>query len=48
MAECDEEPESVWYVDSGGSDSHSSGGETEETIMSGDSDSDSDCGMLER
>ena len=47
MSECDEEPMSVWDVDSGGSDSHSTGTETDEKVMSGDSDSDSDCAMLE-
>ena len=42
MSECDEEPMSVWDVDSGGSDGHSTGTETDETVMSGDSDGDSD------
>ena len=46
MLECDEEPESIWDVDSGGSGSRSSGGETDETIVSGDSGSDSDCNVL--
>ena len=47
MSECDEGPMSVWDVDSGGSDSHNTGTETEEAVMSGDSDSDSDYAMLE-
>ena len=41
------EPVSVWDVDSGGSDSHSSNEETNESIMSGDSDSGHDCDVLE-
>ena len=47
MSECDEEPVSVWDVESRGSDSHSSSEETNETIMSGDSESGSDCDVLE-
>ena len=42
MSECDESGMSVWDVDIGGSDSHSSSDGTNETIMSGDSESDSD------
>ena len=47
MSECDESGMSAWDVDSGGSDSRSSSDGTNETIISGDSESDSDCEVLE-
>ena len=47
MSECDEEPVSVWDVDSGGSGSHCSSEETDESIMGGDSDSDGDSDVPE-
>ena len=47
MSERDESGMAAWDMDGGGSDSHSSSDGTNETIMSEDSDSDSDCKVLE-
>ena len=50
MSEYEEDPETVWDVDSAGSDSHSSDSHSsasEQAYMSGDGNSDSDCELCE-